>query len=227
MKTTFLHQRGHERLLIFFNGWGMDNALFQHWRADACDVLCAWDYRELTPLPAVAGYRDIRLVAWSLGVWAAAVTPMPPLQHATAVNGTLQPIDQHSGIRADVFQGTIDNWLDDQARERFRQRVAGTAAASATPPATVAATAASPFPPGRLPLDQRDELLALQQNITSLPVPATIYDCALIGGRDRIFPPSAQRRFWLTTAVRILEWPDAPHYPFAAIQSWEELWHLE
>jgi len=78
-----------------------------------------------------------------------------------------------------------------------------------------------------LPLDQRDELLALQQSITTRPMPATIYDCALIGGRDRIFPPAAQRRFWSGTAVRILEWPAAPHYPFAATPSWEELWNLE
>lgn len=223
MKTTFLHRHGSERLLIFFNGWGMDNALFQHWRAGDCDVLCAWDYRELTPLPVVTGYREIRLVAWSLGVWAAAVTVMPSLRRATAVNGTLQPIDEHNGIRAEVFQGTIDNWLDEQARERFRQRVAGTVRSLPT----AAAPALSLFPPGRQPAEQRDELLALQTNITSRSVPANIYDCALIGGRDRIFSSAAQRRFWATTNTRITEWPTAPHYPFAAIQSWEELWHLE
>lgn len=222
MKTTFLHRHSGRRLLIFFNGWGMDNTPFQHWRAGSCDVLCVWDYRELTPLPAVTGYREIRLVAWSLGVWAAAVTAMPPLRCATAVNGTLRPIDEHNGIRAEVFQGTIDNWLDEQARERFHRRVVGTG----WPSPTIAASTASSFSPSRQPAEQRDELLALQTNITSRPVPANIYDCVLISGRDRIFPSAAQLRFWEAANTRIVKWPGAPHYPFAATYSWEELWHL-
>lgn len=225
MKTTFAHQNASDRLLVFFNGWGMDNALFQRWRGDGdFDVLIAWDYTCLTPLPPLSGYREVRLVAWSLGVWAAAVAALPPLARATAVNGTLRPIDEHHGIRPAVFQGTIDNWLNDEARERFRQRAIGMAAAEASAPPPVGGAGPAP---GRQPLDQRDELQALQDRITGRPEPANIYDLALIGGRDRIFPPPAQRRFWSRTAVSCREWADAPHYPFAGTSSWQELWNLE
>lgn len=227
MKTTFLHhQAGRDRLLIFFNGWGMDNALFQWWRGGDCDVLCAWDYTALTPLPDLAGYREIRLVAWSLGVWAAAASTMPVLAHATAVNGSLRPIDELFGIRPDIFQGTIDNWLDEQARERFRQRVAGPAA-KARAVEEPAAAAAAALERGRQALAQRDELQALHKHISGRPAPANIYDLAVIGGRDRIFPPGALRRFWASAGVRVSEWPAAPHYPFADVQSWQELWNLE
>lgn len=223
MKTIFAHRTASDRLLIFFNGWGMDNALFQRWRgAGGFDVLVAWDYMRLTPLPPLSRYREVRLVAWSLGVWAAAATPLPPLARATAVNGTLRPIDADCGIKPAVFQGTIDNWLDDQARERFRQRVVGMAPAG---DASVAADAGAS--PGRQPLDQRDELQALLEHITTRTEPANIYDLALIGGRDRIFPSLSQRRFWRRAAVVCREWPEAPHYPFAGISSWQELWNLE
>ncbi len=223
MKTTFLQQKQSDRLLLFFHGWGMDPGLFQHLEQAGFDVLVAWDYRQLTPLPSLSQYREIRLLAWSLGVWVAAVTELPQLSQAIAVNGTLQPIDPEFGIQPEIFQGTIDHWLDEQARERFQQRVIGPVAAGkqARRPATSGSGLL------RQPIDQRDELIALQHHISKRPAAENIYHGALISGRDRIFSPLIQRRFWKKLGIPFTECPEAAHFPFVEIRSWQELWHLE
>jgi len=223
VNTTFLQQKQSDRLLLFFHGWGMEPGLFQHWGKPEFDVLVVWDYRQLTPLPSLSRYREIRLLAWSLGVWVAAVTELPPLNQAIAVNGTLQPIDPESGIQPEIFQGTIDHWLDEQARERFQQRVIGPKSAD-RPARHQAASCSVPL---RQPEDQRDELVALQSFIRKRPVAGNIYQRALISGRDRIYSPLILRRFWRKLGIPFMEWPEAPHYPFAEIRSWQELWHLE
>ncbi|MDD3954660.1 MAG: DUF452 family protein [Lentisphaeria bacterium] len=223
MNTTFVQQNQSDRLLLFFHGWGMDPGIFQHWEQAGFDVLVAWDYRQLTALPPLARYREIRLLAWSLGVWVAAVTELPPLSQAIAVNGTLQPIDPESGIQPEIFQGTIDHWLDEQARERFQQRVIGPKSAGRNSRRTE--TSGMGFL--RQPEDQRDELLALQHYISKEPVAGNIYQRALISGRDRIFSPEIQRRFWKNLGIPCIARPDAAHFPFAEIRSWQELWHLE
>ena len=223
MNTTFVQNNRSDRLLLFFHGWGMDPGLFLHWKQAGFDVLVVWDYRQLTPMPSLSHYREIRLLAWSLGVWVAAVTELPPLSQAIAVNGTLQPIDPESGIQPEIFQGTIDHWLDEQARERFQQRVIGPKSGDRQSRCPAVSSIGSL----RQPEDQRDELLALQHSISKEPVAGNIYQRALISGRDRIFSPEIQRRFWKNLGIPCIARPDAAHFPFAEIRSWQELWHLE
>ena len=67
------------------------------------------------------------------------------------------------------------------------------------------------------------ELAALEKHILSAPVPANVFKTARIGGRDRIIPAAAQRSFWSGEAVSIIEEPEAPHFPFRNIHSFEEL----
>ena len=73
MNAAFIRQNHTPVLELFFNGWSMDDRV-AHALAGADDLLAVWDYTsfDLDLLPLLAGYREIRLTAWSLGVWSAA-----------------------------------------------------------------------------------------------------------------------------------------------------------
>lgn len=129
MNAAFIRQNHTPVLELFFNGWSMDDCV-AHALAGADDLLAVWDYTsfDLDLLPLLAGYREIRLTAWSLGVWSAAKyfeNKEVAFADAVAVNGTLQPVSAEYGIAPDIFAGTAANWLEERARERFNLRLAG------------------------------------------------------------------------------------------------------
>lgn len=102
MNAAFIRQNHTPVLELFFNGWSMDDRV-AHALAGADDLLAVWDYTsfDLDLLPLLAGYREIRLTAWSLGVWSAAKyfeNKEVAFADAVAVNGTLQPVSAEYGI---------------------------------------------------------------------------------------------------------------------------------
>lgn len=160
MISTFLNKKEHDDLILFFNGWGMDHTRFAGWPCGTYDVLEVHDFAQPSALPEISGYVRIHLVAWSLGVWVAAkcleeITESHPFCTRLAMNGTLNPIDAQDGIPPEIFDGTIENWEDVRAREKFGLRVSGT---------TEALTQRSPE-------NQHAELLAMHQLIKASPQP--------------------------------------------------------
>ncbi len=214
MKTVFVRKNGGERLLVFFNGWSRS-------ASDAaaldvpCDVLEVHDYTDLASAELfrrIRPYAETGLIAWSLGVWAAAAV----FEHsgirfgsALALNGTLHPVHPEYGIAPEIFDGTAANWLMPAARERFLRRMAGSAAAARQLPET-----------GRSPEDQQNELAAIRKLASERPVPRNIYTHAVLGRQDRIIPFAAQENFWNAQSDTELIPADLPHYPFGGQQLW-------
>jgi biotin synthesis protein BioG len=210
MISTFLNRKQHDDLILFFNGWGMDHTRFVEWSCGPYDVLAVHDFAQLEPLPDLSGYKRLHLIAWSLGIWVSAKVIADAKDKyrfttSLAINGTLNPIDAQDGIPPDIFDGTIENWEDVRAREKFGLRVSGT-----TEHLTM-----------RSPDNQHAELVAMHQLIQASPQPPNIFSTALISTRDRIFPPAAQRHFWSRCeGVTIIEKP-LIHDPFVDMHSWE------
>ncbi|MPN65037.1 hypothetical protein SDC9_212816 [bioreactor metagenome] len=109
-----------------------------------------------------------------------------------------------------MFAGTVANWGDERARDRFFRRLAGSAEFRR---------------PERSWESQRAELAALETRYSAAsPVPPNPFRSAWIGGRDRIIPAESQRRFWRARPeTAVTEHPDAPHLPFAIIRSFREV----
>lgn len=218
MKTTFLHRAGNSRLLIYFDGWSRDAECMNFLNPGAFDVLEVCDYTALEDLrPLAAGYESRHLIAWSLGVWAAARTeevfPLHP-DSALAVNGTLAPVDAEYGIAPDVFDGTIDHWSEERAREKFLLRLAGNRAALEALPR-----------PRRTWENQQAELRAIREQTRNAPPVQNCFTRAVVGTRDRIFPPEHQIAAWRKAGLEP-ETADLPHYPFEPLKFWEEAFHL-
>ena len=213
MKKIWISKENSPELILFFNGWGMDEKPFGHLVVpDGLDVLMIYDYTKLEPLNAdIENYSKVHLVAWSLGVYAAAeVLRDIDFASATAINGTLKPIDAAEGIAPAIFQGTIDSWSEIAAL-KFNRRMCGKynkEFKACTPERSID--------------DQKNELIALSERIQNNPGPDNIFQQAVIGVGDRIFLREAQEKYWhdARTHLRII---DEPHYFFPALKSWKEM----
>lgn len=216
MKKLFLNkQSGNTRLLIFFNGWGMDENVCSHLESGNRDVLMFYDYGTIDAVNiAMFDYERIDLIAWSLGVWSAARSLngcRDGINSAVAVNGTLDPISTDYGIAPEVFTMTAKNWSE-ISRKKFNRRLCRKDHEFFEAHSSK-----------RNCENQQTELLALAQDIAAHKLSGNnFFDCALTGSDDYIFPAAAQQRFWTQDNTRIH--PLAmPHYPFAYFKSWQEI----
>ncbi len=130
MKYVFLRKEGSSQLTIFFTGWGMDDNPFRTISLTN-DVLLVYDYTIIDSIPRhlIEEYQDIRIVAWSFGVWVASVylfrnISCLPISEVVALNGTPFPIDDEKGISHAIFNGTL-NGLNDRTVYKFRKRMCG------------------------------------------------------------------------------------------------------
>ena len=213
MKKVWITKENSAELILFFNGWGMDEKPFEHLTVpDGFDILMAYDYTELEPLTEeIKSYSKVHLVAWSLGVYAAAeVLQGIEFASATAINGTLKPIDADEGIAPAIFQGTIDSWSE-VAALKFNRRMCG----KYNKEFKVSA-------PDRSVDGQKNELIALSKRIESKPQPNNIFQQAVIGVGDRIFLRDAQEEHWQHARIH-LRIIDEPHYFFPALKNWKDL----
>ena len=128
MEKVWINRQNAPELLLFFNGWGMDEKPFKHLETSKdLDVLMVYDYTNLDNAHDLcndfADYKSVHLVAWSLGVFVAAkVLAGIKFASTKAINGTLMPIDENEGIAPIIFQGTIDSW-GEVARIKFNRRM--------------------------------------------------------------------------------------------------------
>ena len=75
MKQSYIIHEHHPRLLLFFAGWGADETPFKMYRPAASDFMVCYDYRTLDfDASGLEEYREINLIGWSMGVWAASQT---------------------------------------------------------------------------------------------------------------------------------------------------------
>lgn len=116
------------RLVLFFAGWGMDWRPFRSLHMPGYDVVVVWNYSDLTfSWRPFMSYDEVCLVAWGMGVFAAAQTVHELMGRITcriAVNGTLHPISDTMGIPQSVVQGMF-NQLSPGWLKRFYSRMCG------------------------------------------------------------------------------------------------------
>lgn len=216
MNIDFLRRSGSSVLELFFAGWGMDSRPFA-WAADSpytaeCDFAVCYDYTGLnlhdTELNAavlaradVCAYSEVRVRAWSLGVYAASVV-LPVMgcavSDAVAINGTLWPVDDELGIPHAVYDATAAS-LCAESLERFNRRMCGGHKAVFE---------------ARKPLRTVDSLRAELLYIRHCAADRgraqfTGWTKAVLSRRDKIFPIANMRRAWSATPQLEL---DQPHY---------------
>lgn len=182
MKQIFLKKEGNKNLLIFFAGWGADENLFNCKAAKGYDYMLCFDYSSLDfDFSEIKEYSNIRLLAWSMGVWAASQTFMDkdlPWEMRIAINGTNTPIDDNHGIPVAIFNGTLDSFSA-VTLAKFRRRMCGSAEGVKT---------FLSHQPYRTLEDLHGELSAVRNMVCSMKKAGFTWNKAVISTNDKIFP---------------------------------------
>ena len=204
MRHLFVSEGTNTRLILFFCGWAMDAAPFAGLHRAGYDVVVLWDYRSFAiDWSFIAHYKEVCVVAWSFGVYAAAVTTVALENRITkriAVNGTLYPVDRRRGIPESVFNATLES-LSPRGLEKFYRRMAGGNEAFKKFALAI---------PERDIDELREELEVFAPCEFMRPQLATRWDLAIIGRDDAIIPAANQWRAWTGTPTLMC---DAPHLP--------------
>ncbi|MDR0983357.1 MAG: DUF452 family protein [Culturomica sp.] len=211
MKTEWLSKKSSDTLLLFYNGWGMDKNVLNHFNFD-CDVLMFYDYRSLSvgDLPDFSAYTTIRLLAWSMGVWAAANTlhlfDVEP-EYAVAVNGSELPVDDSFGIPEKIYLLT-EKGMDNRGRDKFLSRMFDSVEDRER------------FFTDNMPARELSEQI---EELTQIRIASALnhnsihWDKALISVNDRIFPSENLFNYWNEkTNVITLQ---SGHYPFFVLKN--------
>lgn len=167
----------------------MDENPFRDFRTPESDVMVCFDYVDLSfDEQLLAQYAKVRVVAWSLGVWAAAalMTKVPRLAaDAVAFNGTPFPVDASRGIAPSIYQGTLQG-LSPSTLARFDRRMCGD---------TETLAQYGTVHPRREIESLAEELAWIDRESAVREVTPT-FRLAVAGSRDAIFPSINQQNAW-------------------------------
>lgn len=190
MRIEFVCKNKSRRLILIFAGWGMDARPFEELHHPGYDIAVVFDYRSLD-LPKetdLRSYDEICIVAWSFGVASANIFlsthPELPVTACVAVNGTLTPVDDQTGIPTDTFRATL-NALSPDTIHRFNRRMCGSA---------ITAAAFEQKAPNRSTEALADELTAIAERPSFRD--QSRWDTVYISDRDMIIPTANQKAAW-------------------------------
>lgn len=219
MKRFWLHKKNNRDLIVFCNGWGMDEKPFLPLSAKKYDVCMLYDYSDLDGEFDLyrelnfENYGHLILIGWSMGVWAGQklfASISGKFSRKIAINGTLCPVNDIFGIPVTIYDDTLVNF-GEAARLKFYRRMC-------REKSNFDLFLASQ--PGRTLDSQRLELAALRVDTDCLSSQESIYDEIIVAENDWIIPTVNQNRFWQNQ--QIVHVPGF-HFLFYRWQSWDQL----
>jgi pimeloyl-[acyl-carrier protein] methyl ester esterase len=215
MNHSWINKANNSSCILFFNGWGMDGNVVSHLNPDDYDILMLNNYNPVTSINEdLVSYRNVFIVAWSLGVWAAVRSSWLSeikIKRAIAINGTPLPVDDIYGINSKVFNDTL-NTLTEMSYKNFSIRMFGGVKLYRQNLIRLSAINFS---------SQREELLGISNQISGQEHGMLEFDTAIFGNNDLIFTSHNQKNYWDHRA-RVVEL-NISHYPFGLFNSWAEI----
>lgn len=202
MKYKWLNDSKNKKLIVFFNGWGMDECVVSHLNPEDYDILMLYDYNTLESdldFGTINIYPEKYLVAWSMGVMTATLFDIN-YKSKTAINGTLKPIDNHFGIPEKIYNLTLTG-LSPKGVQRFIKNMYEENCSLSAPQRNFE--------------NQKSELEALKNFKANQDFK---YDRIILATNDKIIPTKNQIAFW-----NIKPNIESGHAPFNKFKKWSEL----
>lgn len=201
MKYKWLNNDKNQKIIVFFNGWGMDESVVKHLDAEDYDVLMFFDYNDLKTefnFSLLSTYAQKYLIAWSMGVMTATYFDIDYNKKIT-INGTLKPIDDNYGIPKRIYDLTLKGFSP-KGLEKFVKSMFDTE----IPIIQI----------NRKYENQKSELEALVHYQAKQDFR---YDKIMISSNDKIIPTKNQVAFWgIQPNIK------GGHAPFNSFKKWSE-----
>ncbi len=200
MKYKWLNRDNNKKLIVFFNGWGMDESAVKHLEPDDYDIIMFYDYNSIeTDISMLNKYSEKYLVAWSMGVMCASLFNLN-YNNTTAINGTLKPIDNNFGIPEKIYDLTL-NGLTPVGAKKFIKNM---------------------FKENTVNLEINRDFENIKNELAVLKTYKANtdfhYNRVIISHYDKIIPAKNQTAFW-----GIEPNLESGHCPFFLFKSWREL----
>ena len=200
----------NKNLIVFFNGWAMNDSPIKHLNCQNYDVLMVSDYRDLNfdfRQFDFSKYEKKYLICWSMGVYAANLFKniFDNFDKKIAINGTTKIIDDNFGIPNKIYKITV-KFLNEESRDKFIKNMFDNG--KINPNITITRSLS----------ELKEELISIQNIELSQELN---YDLAIISKDDKIIPTKNQLNFWQNkTKIKEI---NSTHCPFEIYNSWQDL----
>lgn len=206
MKYKWLNKDNNEKLIVFFNGWGMDENAVKHLDCEDYDVVIIYDYNDLELNLDLSDYKEKHVIGWSMGVMIMCLEGNKYIiknsDSIIAIAGTPYPIDDNYGIPKKIYELTVKGFNSNSAR-RFIERMGAEFGKGLTQ---------------RSFESQKKELVNLMNYKSDI-----IYNFTkvIIPENDLIIPTKNQKNYW--NGNNNIFTLSGGHYPFLLYNKWSEL----
>lgn len=201
MNYKWLNKTNSNKLIIFFNGWGMDEKIVSRLDCEDYDVIVFYDYNNLETDIDLSSYKERHLIAWSMGVMTATLFDFGALNSATAICGTPLAIDDNYGIPERIYNLTIRGFSESSS-QKFMERM------------FIEKPNIDTF--SNRTFDSK--LSELKQMLNYKPNESFRYTKALVAESDKIIPTKNQLNYWQNPTII-----NSGHCPFMLYSKWSEL----
>ncbi len=211
MKSYWLNKKEeNDKLILFLNGWGMNETPVKHLKCEDYDVLILYDYNDFAfdfSGLNFSKYREKNLIAWSMGVYVSNMFKniFSDFNKKIAINGTNKMIDNQFGIAKKIYDITI-KLFNNKTCEKFIQNM---------------------FDDDKIPNyitisrpleNLKNELVAIKE--ISLKENLS-FDFALVSLSDKIISSKNQLAFWENKTI--IKKINSSHCPFELFSKWSDL----
>ena len=211
MQYLWLNQNNeNKKIIVFFNGWGMNETPVKHLKCDDFDILILFDYRNFEfnfSQFDFTKYNEKYLIGWSMGVYVSNLfkKEFNNFNKKIAINGTKKIIDDNFGIPKRIYQITV-KLFNENSCEKFIKNMFSNEMIN--PNIKITKTIE----------ELKEELITIQ----NLELKEEIdFDLAIISNDDKIIPTKNQINFWANkTKIKEL---NASHYPFENYEKWSDI----
>ena len=213
MEYFWLNKKNNNKLILIFNGWGMNETPFKHLSCANFDVLILSDYRKFDidlNIFDFDKYIEKYFIAWSMGVYVSGLYGkiLNKFDKKIAVNGTGKIVDDEFGIPEKIYDITVKS-LNETSLDKFLKNM---------------------FKSGKLnpEINITRDIEGLREELTAiknLHIENCIdFDKVIISKFDRIIPAKNQQSYWKNklnkqNTVEI----SSTHCPFSDYKSFEEI----
>ena len=214
MKHKWLQKNNNKKLIIFFNGWAMDENAVSHLDCEDYDVIVFYDYGNLDTDAQLGNYDEKYIIAWSMGVLVSGSDNnnikeiIKNYSGATAIAGTPLIIDDKFGIPEKIYNLTYKGFNEESSEKFFKKMFNNL-------PKDIFCT-------NRTFESQKTELEMMSNYKFVSDIKFTR---VIIPDKDFIIPGRNQKRYWETEykSKTDIEIVSSGHYPFMLYNKFSEL----